>query len=153
MKVVILILLSVALIAGISTLFLQNNNDNSVHGTERSAPKIHVREVNSSVDPLNTDLEQSSSKVIAIPTLAKKQMEALENKTDHSLDVDKRTELEALVEKKQVEIDTLIVSLNDNLQNSIERTNIQVKLDAAIEQYNALLLPLALDKMTASVND
>lgn len=153
MKVFVIILLSFALIAGLVTIFFTDEAAIVSFDNESSQPTINIREPSDTVAPSGIASDQSIKKVATIPTLAKKQMEAMLNKPDHSLDSQKRAELETLVEEKQVEIDTLITSLNDNLQNSVERAKIQSKLDATIEQYNALLLPLALEKMTASVND
>lgn len=155
MKVIVVLMLSVALIGGLAVLFLNGSEeaDKAVlfEGEKGSYPSLEPSQGTEVSESKKTI--QSSPKVTAIPALAKKQMDAFKNKKDHTLDTSKRSELELLVDKKQVEIDSLIVSLNDNLQNENERNRIQAKLDASIEQYNALLLPLALDKMSASVND
>jgi hypothetical protein len=154
MKLLVILMLSAALIGGLSVLFLQGSEEGektTIFEAEKSSSSTQLP----SQDTQVRELEQSvpSTKAAVIPALAKKHMDALKNKKDHSLDNTKRTELEFLVDEKQIEIDGLIVSLNDNLQNENERHRIQAKLDSTIEQYNALLLPLALDKMSASVND
>jgi hypothetical protein len=153
MKVSIVILLSLALVAGLVTLLLNNDNNSVSIDATPPAPTINIREADESIVPTNLTSSAPSEKAVAIPSLAKKQMDAMLNKSDHSLESAKRAELEILVDEKKIEIDTLITSLNDNLQNAVERAKIQSKLDVTIEQYNELLLPLALEKMSASVND
>ena len=154
MKSVVVSFLALVLFVGVGLYVFNPKSNQNVEYNHLDKEKL-TKPIKKSekVSELGDEIPDVSVAVESIPVLAKKQMEAMKNKPDHSLEKQKRDQLQGQADEKRAEIETLIVSLSDNLADPNKRKSIQAKLDASIEQYNTLFLPLALEKMTARVSE
>lgn len=87
------------------------------------------------------------------PLEARKQLlKQLRGNLNTPLDADLRIELENKALDTQKKIDYLITELNQNINDRDTRMKIKTKIDNLMEEYNELILPLALQAMAEKSN-
>ncbi|GEM_PF-3261930 len=65
--------------------------------------------------------------------------------TPVNLSVEELLALKQKADEKQKQIDELIIELDQNLANPEQKAQIQVRINELLEQYNELILPVALN--------
>jgi hypothetical protein len=87
------------------------------------------------------------------PLEARKQLLHQQRQTNKTLfDEEIRTELQFKANEKQKQIETLIVELEQNMGDKETRIKLRTKIEVLMQEYNKVILPLALQAMSEKSN-
>jgi hypothetical protein len=103
----------------------------------RSKAEIQNNEVSNHIPPLE-----------ARKQLLQQQRES--NKTPLSEEI--RTELQLKADEKQKQIETLVAELEQNMADKETRIKLKTKIEVLMQEYNKVILPLALQAMAERSN-
>jgi hypothetical protein len=103
----------------------------------QSQATIQYNEVSNNIPPLE-----------ARKQLLQQQRES--NKTPLNEEI--RTELQLKANEKQKQIETLVAELEENMGDKETRIKLRTKIEVLMQEYNKVILPLALQAMTEKSN-